>query len=89
MERKLVELESLKSRLSARQVELVRAADERQVPTRDGCSTLKEWMAGRLDVAPTTAAELAHLARSEPGSVEASWRRVRCRLIGPRLLSVW
>ncbi len=72
LEQELIEVEYLVGRLRARQVELLRDADARQVPTRDGCATLKEWIAGRLDVAPSTAGQLAVLARSDAGHVQES-----------------
>ncbi len=72
LEQELLELEAMVARIRARQVQVLREVDAAQVPTRDGCASLKEWVAGRLDVHPTTAADLAHLAKSAPGQAEAS-----------------
>ena len=62
LEQQLMEIESLKSRLTARQLALLREADARQTPLADGCRSLQEWTAGRLDVAPETAKTLVAAA---------------------------
>ena len=64
LEQQLIEIESLKSRLTARQLVLLREADARQTPLADGCRSLQEWTAGRLDVAPETAKALVSAART-------------------------
>ena len=64
LERQLIEIESLKSRLTARQLVLLREADARQTPLADGCRSLQEWTAGRLDVAPETAKTLVSAAKT-------------------------
>lgn len=64
LEQQLTEIESLKSRLTARQLVLLREADARQAPLADGCRSLQEWTAGRLDVAPETAKALVSAARA-------------------------
>ncbi len=58
LERRLVELELWVSRIRAEQLVLLREVDLRQVPLADGCRSLAEWTAGRLDVAPETAKQL-------------------------------
>ncbi len=63
LEQQLVELESFVSQARARQVELVREAEHRQAPLSDGCRSLGEWTAGRLDIAPETAKELVAATR--------------------------
>ncbi|NNC41070.1 MAG: DUF222 domain-containing protein, partial [Acidimicrobiia bacterium] len=64
LEQQLIEIESLKSRLTASQLVLLREADQRQAPLADGCRSLQEWTAGRLDVAPETAKTLVAAART-------------------------
>ncbi|NND03757.1 MAG: hypothetical protein HKN91_13320 [Acidimicrobiia bacterium] len=68
METELQRLEGLISRVRARQVEILAAIDHLQVPAWDGCRSLKEWIAGRLDMQARNASDLAVLAKS--GSVE-------------------
>ncbi len=68
METELQRLEGLVSRTRARQVEILAAIDHLQVPAWDGCRSLQEWIAGRLDIQPRNASDLAVLAKS--GSVE-------------------
>ena len=70
LEQQLLGIESLVSRLRARQIAIVREIDARQVPHWDGTRSLKEWVAGRLDVHPTTASDIAHMAKSTPGKPE-------------------
>ena len=41
---------------------LLRELDRRQVAVRDGHRSLKEWVAGRMDVAPETAGMLVSTA---------------------------
>ena len=64
MEQKLIGLESLKAQICARQMSLLREADRRQAPLADGCRSLQEWTAGRLDIAPETARQLVCAART-------------------------
>ncbi|MBT8208076.1 MAG: hypothetical protein KJO18_07380, partial [Acidimicrobiia bacterium] len=68
-EQELLQLEALIGRVRARQVEILRDIDRMQVPSADGARSLKEWIAGRLDVHPTTAGDLSFLARASSGSV--------------------
>ena len=74
MEQELVRLEGLVSRVRARQLEIIEAIDSLQVPYWDGTRSLKEWIAGRLDIAPRNAADLAVLAKAEPGPIRDSLR---------------
>jgi hypothetical protein len=63
LEQRLIELESYVSRMRAEQLVLLREADHRQAPLADGCRSLQEWTAGRLDLAPETAKTLVAAAR--------------------------
>lgn len=63
LEQRLIELESLVSRIRFEQISLLREADRRQTPTADGCKSLQEWVAGRLDVGPETASLLVSACR--------------------------
>lgn len=65
IEQELLALESVVSRARARQVELLREADEAQVCSVDGARTLADWVAGRLDLHPVTARALSTVARAE------------------------
>jgi hypothetical protein len=69
MEQELVRLEALVSRVRARQVAIITAIDHLQVPYWDGTRSLKEWIAGRLDIQPRNAADLAVLAKAEAGPI--------------------
>ena len=74
METELSRLEGLISRVRARQVEILAAVDQLQVPAWDGCRSLQEWIAGRLDMQPRNASDLAVLAKS--GSLKFTTRSV-------------
>ena len=63
IEQQLIQLESYVAQARSRQIVLLREADQRQTPLSDGCRSLVEWTAGRLDVAPETARQLVRLAR--------------------------
>ncbi len=56
-------LERVINRLRHRQATLLREADADQSALADGCRTLAEWTAGRLDVSRATARSLVALAR--------------------------
>jgi len=51
------------ARSRGRQMMLLRAADAMQLPTADGCRSLREWAAGRLDISVDTASRLAATSR--------------------------
>ncbi len=72
MEQELVHLEGLISRVRSRQLDIIGAIDHLQVPYWDGTRSLKEWIAGRLDLQPRNAADLAVLAKAEPGPIRDS-----------------
>jgi hypothetical protein len=63
LEQRLLVLELLKARVSAEQLGLLRGVDRRQVPLGDGCRSLAEWVAGRLDVTRETALWLTAACR--------------------------
>ena len=63
LEQQLVALEGVVSQVRARQVILLREADRRQIPTADGCRSLQEWTAARLDLAADTAKQLVATTR--------------------------
>jgi hypothetical protein len=69
MEQELVRLEGLVSKVRARQAEILAAIDHVQVPYWGGTRSLKEWIAGRLDIQPSNAADLAVLAEADPGPI--------------------
>jgi len=72
MEQELAQLESLISRVRARQVQLIHALDSAQVATSDGCRTMAEWVSARLDMSPGLARQLAALSqRVDPQAREA------------------
>jgi hypothetical protein len=58
----------------SRQIELLEELDRLQVPYWDGTRSLKEWIAGRLDMQPRNAADIAVLAKAEPGPIRDSLR---------------
>ena len=59
IEQQFVECECVIARARAEQMVLLREVDRRQAPTAAGCGSLREWVAGRLDVSPETARDLA------------------------------
>ena len=62
LETELARLEVLRTRAAARQVALIAEADRRQLATWDGCRTLVDWVAWRLDVSHDTARRYVDLA---------------------------
>ncbi len=86
VEQMLLAEEKSIARSRARQMQLLRLADAMQLATADGCKSMAEWVAGRLDVGPETArtlASTAHRLEGEPGlsrrlaSGEITFDRVR------------
>jgi len=57
-------LERVVARVRSSQMELIREADRAQVPLADGCRSLQEWVAGRVDVSTETANRLVATART-------------------------
>ena len=72
IESDLIEIESTIGRLRAAQANLLTEIDRRQVPIADGCRSLNEWIAARLDVAPETARLLARTARARSGELSTA-----------------
>jgi hypothetical protein len=79
IEGELVHLEGLVGQIRARQALLVDEADRLGMPRVDGCRTIVDWVASRLDVSHSTAAELVTVARSlevdDLSGGELSWDR--------------
>jgi hypothetical protein len=69
IETTLVEIETTIGQLRAAQVELLAKVDRRQTPLADGCRTLTEWTASRLDVAPETARLLTRMVHTNASAV--------------------
>src|SRR3990172_5531601 len=63
LEQELVASESRISSERAAQMALLSELDHRQVATGDGCRSLHEWTASRLDLAPENAKTLVNTAR--------------------------
>jgi len=63
LEQQLVADERLIGRLRARQMAVLEELDVRQAATADGCRSLSEWVAGRLDVGPESAKSLVRTMR--------------------------
>jgi hypothetical protein len=74
LEQEVVALEAIGSRVRAEQMLLVGELDRRQVALGDGCKSMSEWVAGRLDVAPETAATLVRTTRRLQDLPETSKR---------------
>jgi hypothetical protein len=62
VEQALLRDEAIIAAARGRQMANLALADQMQLATADGCSSLKEWVAGRLDVAPETARRLTTTA---------------------------
>jgi hypothetical protein len=74
IERQLLDDEAVIAQRRASQMTLLRQVDRRQAPTAAGCRSLREWVAGRLDVSPETARDLvatAHRLEDLPDVEEA------------------
>ncbi len=74
IEQELIRLESMVSTIRYRQAELIADIDRLQVPYWDGTRSLKEWIAGRLDIHPRTAGDLAVISKAEEGPITDSLR---------------
>lgn len=64
LEQLLTEAEGLVGRARATQMRLLAEIDRRQAPLADGCRSLAEWTASRLDLAPETARRLTRTSRA-------------------------
>ena len=63
LERELISNQMLQSRLTAVDLAILEELDSRQVASADGCRSLSEWTASRLDVGPETAKALVRTMR--------------------------
>jgi hypothetical protein len=63
LEQRLLANQEQQSRLDAENLEILEEIDYRQVATGDGCRSLSEWVAGRLDVSLDTARSLVRTMR--------------------------
>jgi hypothetical protein len=63
VEQALLRDEAIIAAARGRQMANLALADRMQLPIADGCRTTREWVAGRLDVAPETAYRLASTAQ--------------------------
>jgi len=63
IEQQLLRAEATIAQLRGAQMVLLREVDRRQTANADGCRTLAEWVAGRLDVGPDTAGTLVTATR--------------------------
>ena len=76
----LVAAEHVIGRIRAEQMELLREVARRQLPLADGCRSLAEWAAGRLDISArsargltTTAQKLGDLPTIEAAASRGEW----------------
>ena len=63
LEQELIKNQTLRSGLAAVDLAILEELDARQVATADGCRSLSEWTASRLDVSPETAKGLVRTMR--------------------------
>jgi hypothetical protein len=63
LEQELLADEAKRSRLAAKDLAILEELDARQVATSDGCRSMSEWIASRLDVSPETAKSLVRTMR--------------------------
>jgi len=63
VEQALIRDEAIIAAARGRQMATLAVADQMQLPIADGCRTTREWVAGRLDVAPETAYRIASMAK--------------------------
>ncbi|MEX1280120.1 MAG: hypothetical protein AB1Z55_05315, partial [Acidimicrobiia bacterium] len=66
IEAELAEIQADESRLTARKLTLLAAADAMQAPFIDGARTMAEWTARTLDCETETARRLVRTARGIP-----------------------
>jgi len=63
LEQQLVASQQIQSGLKARDLEVLEELDRRQVATGDGCKSLSEWVAARLDLSLDSAKRLVRTMR--------------------------
>lgn len=66
--------ESLKAHAVANQLAILAEVDRRQMPMADGCRTIADWAAWRLDVSHETARQYVGLARRLPDLPDTAGR---------------
>src|SRR5665811_1941387 len=64
LEHEIAGLELHVGRVRARQMNVLAELDRRQIATADGCRSMTEWAASRLDIAPETASALIRTSRT-------------------------
>ena len=72
LEQRLAIAQETIGRIRAEQLRTIAEVDRRQTHTADGCRTMAEWVASRLDESPETAHTLVRTSRSIPGDVNAA-----------------
>ena len=72
VEQRLIGIEATIGVLRSERIRLPRRVDMAQTATRDGCRSLHEWTASRVDVTPETARDLVTASRTIPDDVEDS-----------------
>ncbi len=77
-----VEIEERIGDLRSTQAALLSEVEARQIPLADGCRSLNEWAAARLDVSPETASDLVRLTHTDhdPGRGSVDRRVVTVKL---------
>ncbi|HKX76621.1 MAG TPA: hypothetical protein VJR05_14665, partial [Acidimicrobiia bacterium] len=70
LEQELLACQADKTRLVFRQVELLRHLDVAQVAAADGCRTMIDWVASRLDVSRPVAKDLLVVARAQNPEID-------------------
>ncbi|MET0564907.1 MAG: HNH endonuclease [Acidimicrobiia bacterium] len=63
LEQELISDESERSRLAAKDLEILEELDYRQVASADGCRSLSEWATARMDINPEAAKSLVRTMR--------------------------
>ena len=63
LERRLVESRRARSQLDAHDIDVIEELDRRQTATGDGCRSLSEWVAARLDLSLDSARRLVRTMR--------------------------
>ncbi len=77
LEQQLVALEESHSQIVARQSVILQELDRRQVARGDGCRSMVDWVASRLDLSPENAATLVRTSRRLAESPEVA-KRLDC-----------
>lgn len=71
VEQELTSFEAAKSELEVGQVEILRQLDSAQVAIGDGCRTMTEWVASRLDLSQQVARDLMELVKANQPDLDA------------------